>query len=160
MLPLGVKGNSSRCTSNALKDSQWDNLVQWDSHRVSPWDNLVPKWYSHVQWASHRASLWVSLALWASLPRVCVPAACPLRACDQVVCLLRVRDLRALLLRAAPETYLETLWATALSEDAAPRVEHSLLDRLGLSGNVSIRKTLLSKISECSQKHKRKKCQG
>lgn len=143
-------------TNLAPWDSPRDNLAPW----VNPRDSLV-QWASHkdshAPWASPRANP----VQWASLLRESVQVVFLPRECAQVACLLRARDPTDLLLMAVPETYLETLLADALlSEDATAGVEHSLLDRLGLSGNVSIRKTLLSKISECSQKHKRNSCQG
>jgi len=80
----------------------------------------------------------------------------------QVGCLPVVLDHKGPLPRVELETYLETTPSVVahLNEQKAARVENSMPDETGLSEKSVQRKTLLSKISDCSQKHKRKGCQG
>ena len=80
----------------------------------------------------------------------------------QVGCLQVVLDPKDLLPRVELETCLVTTPSVVahLSEEVVTRVENSLLDEIGLSEKIIQRKTLLSKISDWSQKHKRKGCQG
>jgi len=80
----------------------------------------------------------------------------------QVGCLQVVLDPKDLLPRVELETCLVTAPSVVahLSEEVVTRVENSLLDEIGLSEKIVQRKTLLSKISDWSQKHKRKGCQG